>query len=99
MDLSVGTVSAEKVAAGRERILAELRKVIVGQDEVVDQVLIAGSVPATLPEAAPAAAPEPTPRAATPVAACAPRSTASCGAWAGPSARELRDRRPGAITP
>jgi MoxR-like ATPase len=41
MDLSVGTVSAEKVAAGRERILTELRKVIVGQDEVVDQVLIA----------------------------------------------------------
>src|SRR5678816_4433932 len=38
MDLSVGT---EKVAAGRERILTELRKVIVGQDEVVDQVLIA----------------------------------------------------------
>ena len=35
------TVSAEKVAAGRERILAELRKVIVGQDEVVEQVLIA----------------------------------------------------------
>jgi MoxR-like ATPase len=41
MDLSVGTVSAERVAAGRERILTELRKVIVGQDEVVDQVLIA----------------------------------------------------------
>ena len=33
--------SAERVAAGRERILAELRKVIVGQDEVVDEVLIA----------------------------------------------------------
>ena len=31
----------EKVAAGRERILAELRKVIVGQDDVVEQVLIA----------------------------------------------------------
>ena len=30
-----------QVAEGRERILAELRKVIVGQDEVVDQVLIA----------------------------------------------------------
>jgi len=29
------------MAAGRERILTELRKVIVGQDEVVDQVLIA----------------------------------------------------------
>ena len=34
-------VSAEKVAEGRERILAELRKVIVGQDDVVEQVLIA----------------------------------------------------------
>ena len=33
--------SVEKVAAGRERILTELRKVIVGQDEVVEQVLIA----------------------------------------------------------
>jgi MoxR-like ATPase len=32
---------AAAVQAGRERILAELRKVIVGQDEVVDQVLIA----------------------------------------------------------
>src|SRR6185436_10296455 len=41
MDSSVATASAEKVAAGRERILAELRKVIVGQDEVVEQVLIA----------------------------------------------------------
>ena len=41
MDSSVATVSAEKVAAGRERILTELRKVIVGQDEVVEQVLIA----------------------------------------------------------
>ena len=41
MDSSVATVSAEKVAAGRERILAELRKVIVGQDDVVEQVLIA----------------------------------------------------------
>ena len=35
------SVSAEKVAEGRERILAELRKVIVGQDDVVEQVLIA----------------------------------------------------------
>ena len=35
------TLSAEKVAAGRDRILAELRKIIVGQDDVVDQVLIA----------------------------------------------------------
>src|ERR671926_725173 len=41
MDSSVATVSAEKVAEGRERILGELRKVIVGQDEVVEQVLIA----------------------------------------------------------
>jgi MoxR-like ATPase len=32
---------AERVAAGRERILAEIRKVIVGQDEVIDQVLMA----------------------------------------------------------
>jgi MoxR-like ATPase len=35
------TVSAERVAEGRERILTELRKVIVGQDEAVEQVLIA----------------------------------------------------------
>jgi MoxR-like ATPase len=41
MDSSVATASADKVAEGRERILAELRKVIVGQDEVVEQVLIA----------------------------------------------------------
>src|ERR1700693_1933897 len=41
MDVSVATAGAERVAAGRERILSELRKVIVGQDEVVDQVLIA----------------------------------------------------------
>ena len=38
---SVATVSADRVAEGRDRILAELRKVIVGQDEVVEQVLIA----------------------------------------------------------
>src|SRR6266851_1818622 len=38
---SVATVGAERVAEGRERILRELRKVIVGQDEVVEQVLIA----------------------------------------------------------
>ena len=31
---------AEKVSQGRERILAEIRKVIVGQDEVIDQVLM-----------------------------------------------------------
>jgi MoxR-like ATPase len=37
----VTTLSAERVAEGRERILAELRKVIVGQDDVVEQVLIA----------------------------------------------------------
>ena len=33
--------SAEKVAEGRQRILTELRKVIVGQDDVVEQVLVA----------------------------------------------------------
>jgi MoxR-like ATPase len=32
---------AERVAQGRERILAEIRKAIVGQDEVIDQVLMA----------------------------------------------------------
>ena len=32
---------SERVTAGRDRILGELRKTIVGQDEVVDQVLIA----------------------------------------------------------
>jgi MoxR-like ATPase len=32
---------AERVADGRARILAEIRKVIVGQDEVIDQVLMA----------------------------------------------------------
>ena len=37
----VATVTAERVAEGRDRILTELRKVIIGQDEVVDQVLIA----------------------------------------------------------
>ncbi len=41
MESSVAAISAERVAEGRERILAELRKVIVGQDEVVEQVLIA----------------------------------------------------------
>src|SRR5437588_9586887 len=41
MESPVATVSAERVAEGRERILRELRKVIVGQDEVVEQVLIA----------------------------------------------------------
>jgi MoxR-like ATPase len=37
----VATISADKVAEGRDRILGELGKVIVGQDEVVEQVLIA----------------------------------------------------------
>src|ERR1700754_781034 len=32
---------AERVADGRQRILGEIRKVIVGQDTVIDQVLIA----------------------------------------------------------
>jgi MoxR-like ATPase len=32
---------AERVAQGRERILGEIRKVIVGQDAVIDQVLMA----------------------------------------------------------
>jgi MoxR-like ATPase len=32
---------AERVALGRERILTEIRKVIVGQDAVIDQVLMA----------------------------------------------------------
>jgi MoxR-like ATPase len=42
LDLTnAATLSAEHVAAGRERILTELRKVIVGQDDVVEQVLIA----------------------------------------------------------
>src|SRR5437660_7718568 len=41
MESPVATVSAERVAEGRERILAELRKVIVGQDDVVEQVLVA----------------------------------------------------------
>jgi len=41
MDTSVATVSAERVAEGRDRILGELRKVIVGQDEIVEEVLIA----------------------------------------------------------
>jgi MoxR-like ATPase len=39
--MDAATVSPEKVAEGRGRILAELRKVIVGQDEVIEQVLIA----------------------------------------------------------
>src|SRR5437588_11075853 len=33
--------TAERDAEGREQILAELRKIIVGQDEVVEEVLIA----------------------------------------------------------
>src|SRR6187431_599701 len=39
--MNPATINAERVAEGRERILAELRKVIVGQDDVVEQVLIA----------------------------------------------------------
>ncbi len=35
------TLVAERAADGRERILAEIRKVIVGQDNVIDQVLMA----------------------------------------------------------
>src|SRR4029079_7973525 len=35
------TAVAERVADGRERILTEIRKVIVGQDGVIDQVLMA----------------------------------------------------------
>src|SRR5436190_780132 len=38
--MSVAT-TAERVAEGRAQILAELRKIIVGQDEVVEEVLIA----------------------------------------------------------
>jgi MoxR-like ATPase len=41
LEPEVATVGAERVAEGRERILTELRKVIVGQDEVVEQVLTA----------------------------------------------------------
>src|SRR5215813_13333507 len=41
MESSVAMASAERVADGRERILAQLRKVIVGQDAVIEQVLIA----------------------------------------------------------
>ena len=33
--------AADQVASGRERILAEIRKVIVGQDDVIEQVLMA----------------------------------------------------------
>jgi MoxR-like ATPase len=43
MNTTTGEIAAvaERVALGRERILAEIRKVIVGQDEVIDQVLMA----------------------------------------------------------
>src|SRR5690242_20314081 len=42
MDTSTDIAAvAERVAQGRERILGELRKVIVGQDEAIDQVLMA----------------------------------------------------------
>jgi MoxR-like ATPase len=40
MGIEIGGLAA-RVAEGRDRILHELRKVIVGQDEVVDQVLMA----------------------------------------------------------
>ena len=36
-----GAASVERVAEGRQRILTELRKVIVGQDDVIDHVLVA----------------------------------------------------------
>ena len=39
-NLDVAAV-AERVTLGRERILSEVRKVIVGQDAVIDQVLMA----------------------------------------------------------
>jgi MoxR-like ATPase len=38
---SASRAMADRVAQGRERILAEIRKVIVGQDDVIDQVLLA----------------------------------------------------------
>src|SRR5690349_24927871 len=42
MDTTSSMVAvAERVAEGRDRILAEIRKVIVGQDAVIDQVLMA----------------------------------------------------------
>ena len=41
MDRSQVATGAERVAEGRERILRELRKVIVGQDAAVEEVLIA----------------------------------------------------------
>jgi MoxR-like ATPase len=41
MEQTVTVATPERVAEGREQILAELRKVIVGQDEVIDEVLIA----------------------------------------------------------
>ena len=41
MNTTAVTNFAERVQDGRARILRELRKVIVGQDEVVDQVLMA----------------------------------------------------------
>ena len=43
MPATAGEIAAvaERVALGREKILAEIRKVIVGQDEVIDQVLMA----------------------------------------------------------
>ena len=49
------TVSAERVADGRVRILSELRKVIVCQDDVVAEVLTAVPTPATVAAARPGA--------------------------------------------
>src|SRR3954469_10679017 len=40
-NMSEIAAAADRVAEGRQRILAEIRKVIVGQDEVIDQVLMA----------------------------------------------------------
>ena len=41
MSETAATELAERVRRGRKQILTELRKVIVGQDECIDQVLIA----------------------------------------------------------
>jgi MoxR-like ATPase len=41
MSTAITPSFAERVQDGRSRILSELRKVIVGQDDVVDQVLVA----------------------------------------------------------
>jgi MoxR-like ATPase len=41
MEPASDVATADRVADGRERILVEIRKVIVGQDEVIEQVLTA----------------------------------------------------------